>query len=104
MPGKGTCPLLPKADWFSGSSWYVYITGWEQMGWQLQCVGRGHEHGTFRPHSVKEQIGPKPSVLWVGEKKALSERRVFKMQCRDAGSNVPIDSETRQVQSKSKCH
>lgn len=56
MPRKGTCPLLQDADWFLRSSWYIYITGWEQMGWKLNCVGRGHEHGTFRPHGVNEQI------------------------------------------------
>lgn len=45
-------PLLQDADWLLGSSWYVYITGREQMGWKLNCVGRGQERGTFRPHSV----------------------------------------------------
>lgn len=49
-------PLLQDADWFSGSSWYVDITGWEQMGWKLSCVGRGHEPGSFRPRGVGKQI------------------------------------------------
>lgn len=49
-------PLLQDADWFLGSSWYVYITGWEQMGWKLNCVGRGQEHGTVRPRGVDAQI------------------------------------------------
>lgn len=44
-----TCPLLQAADWFSGSSWYIYITGREQPGWKLICVGRGHEDGMQSP-------------------------------------------------------
>lgn len=48
MPGKGPA-LLQAADWFSGSSWYIYITGREQPGWKLICVGRGHEDAHAEP-------------------------------------------------------
>lgn len=48
-------PLLQDADWFLGSSWYIDITGREQMDWKLSCVGRGHGYDTFTPHSVARQ-------------------------------------------------
>ena len=51
MPERAL-PLLQDADWFLRSSWYIYITGWEQMGWKLNCAGRRQEHGIF----VSEQI------------------------------------------------
>lgn len=67
MPGKGTCPLLQNADWFSGSSWYIYITGQEQSGWKLICAGRGHEHGTCRAHCVNKQILRSCPPAWLEE-------------------------------------
>lgn len=58
-------PLLQDADWFAGSSWYVYITGREQMGWKLICVGRGQEHGTFGAHLVnKQRLRSCPPACW----------------------------------------
>lgn len=58
-------PLPQDADWFLRSSWYIYITGREQMGWKLNRVGRGHESGIVRPHGVSEQITK--AVLQLGE-------------------------------------
>lgn len=40
MLGEETC-LLQDSEWFSGASWYVYITAHEQMGYKLNCITEG---------------------------------------------------------------